>query len=62
MKTYYIAQGNCSVLCGGLKGRKSKKERGYVQLTHFAVQQNLIQHCKATFPIKLIKNKWLKGK
>ena len=28
MKTYYIAQGNCSVLCGDLKGKEIQKREG----------------------------------
>ena len=39
-----------SVPCGDQKGRKFRKEgtRVYVWLMHFAVQQKLTQHCKAT--------------
>ena len=39
-----------SVLCGDLNGKEIQKEGIYVyiQLIHFAVQQKLTQHCKAT--------------
>ena len=39
-----------SVPCGDQKGRKFRKEGTcvYVWLMHFAVQQKLTQHCKAT--------------
>ena len=47
MKTYYIAQGNCSVLCGDLKGKEIQKREGiYVELIYCAVQQKHTQHCK----------------
>lgn len=38
-------------------GRKSKED--YVQLTHFAIEQKLTQHCKATkHQLKKKKSKW----
>ena len=39
-----------SLLCGDLNGRKSKTEGIYIylKLVHFAIQQKLTQHCKAT--------------
>ena len=51
MRTHCIAQGtvlHCSAVTS--MGRKSKKEQMYVctELTHFAVQQKLTQHFKAT--------------
>ena len=47
----------CSVVTR--MGRKSKKEGIflYVQLSHFAVQQKLTQHCKATIFQKGLKKK-----
>ena len=51
MRTHCIAQGtvlHCSAVTS--MERKSKKEQMYVctELTHFAVQQKLTQHFKAT--------------
>ena len=39
-----------SVFCGDLNVKEIQKEGiyVYVQLIHFAVQQKLAQHCKAT--------------
>ena len=53
-----LRSSSCSVVTQ--MGRKSKKEGMYVyiQLIHFAVQEKLTQHCKATpLHLKLIKNK-----
>ena len=38
------------MLCGDLNGKEIQKKRicVYLQLIHFAVQQKLTQHCKAT--------------
>ena len=50
MGTYCMALGLYSVLCGDLNGNEIQKEGIYenVKLTHFAIQQKLTQHCKAT--------------
>ena len=56
-----LRQSTGTLLCGGLKGKESEKEGicVYAQLIHFAVQQKLVQRCKATLlQWKLI----LKGK
>ena len=45
--------------CGDLNGKEVQKKRIYViiQLIHFAVEQNLTQHCKATILQLKKKNK-----
>ena len=52
MGTYCIAGELYSVLCGDLNGKQIQKGGMYVHiwLIHFAVQQKLTQHCKATTP------------
>ena len=68
MRTYYIAQGT---QLNGLwcpKQEEKPNKRGYVyiyiQLIHFAIQQKLTQHCKATILQQKLKNKdkWNKQK
>ena len=46
----YCLWGLYSMLCGDLNRKEIQKEGiyVYVKLTHFAVQQKLTQHCKAT--------------
>ena len=37
------------MLCGDLSGKEIQKRRDIcVQLFHFAIEQKLMQHCKAT--------------
>ena len=57
MRTYGTAQGILLDLWWHKLGRKFKKEWTHVciQLMHFAVQEKLIQHCKATI-LQLNKN------
>ena len=50
MRTYCIAQGALPNALWRPKweGNPRGGILGYVRLTHFAVQQKIIQHCKAT--------------
>ena len=42
--------------------KESEKEYIYVQLNHYAVHQNLTQHCKSTISKKIKKEKKLEGR
>lgn len=57
MRTYCITREIYPTLCDDLNGKKIKKEGIYVhkQLIHYAVQQKLTQHCKAT-TLQFLKN------
>ena len=49
MRTYHIAQGTLSVLCGDLNGKEIQHEGicVYIEMIQFTAQQKPTQHCKA---------------
>ena len=67
MRTYHMAHGTCSVLCGDLDGKRIQREWINVYLTHFAVWQSdsrviTLQSNYTPIKINFKKTEWEKKK